>query len=100
MNFPEPKNGIRELIPVNEPNSDIFYNSPTLYGNEKTVEIGYVSENGDVYKKTINVPYNVSGEIDYDVFNKMVEDHSRALRHKLSLGVIKPEEEVLDPSQR
>jgi len=99
-NFIEPKNGVRSKEPVLEPGSEIFYNRPILYGNEKTVEIGYTSASGDVYLKTVNVPYNSDGEIDQTTFDQIVDDHSRALRRKISLGTISALEDAGNPEDR
>jgi hypothetical protein len=98
--FPEPKNGVREMEPSIEPGSEIFYNRPVLYGNEKAVEIRYTSEDGFVYLKSVNVPYTSDGKIDESSFDRIVEEQSRSLRTKLDLGTILPQQDAGNPEYR
>lgn len=65
----------------------ITYTVDEIANNATTVKVTFTNEEGNVFIRSINVPYN-NGSIDESQLNQFLEDHLRAVTYKAGLGVI------------
>lgn len=65
----------------------ITYTAAEIANNATSVQVTFENEEGNVYIRSINVPYS-NGDVDLVEWNQRLEDHLRAVNHKVNLGVI------------
>lgn len=53
--------------------------------DDKSVQITYTDENGFIYKRFVNIPYNSDGTIDEDYFSEICEGQLMGVKHKQKL---------------
>lgn len=73
----------------------ITYEIKNFENGAKTTELTFTDDDGLVYNRQVNIPYNSDGSVDEDYFLEICEGQLRGVKNKLKVGVI----EFKDPSE-
>lgn len=72
----------------------ITYNVKSYENGDRTVDVVYTNtDTGLLYKRTINIPYNLDGSINEEYFQDVLEGQLRNVENKFKIGLIKFEDD-------
>jgi len=67
---------------------EITYTKPEILNGERSVSVTFTNEDGLVYIRSINVPYDENNVLIETEYDRILEDHLRAVKYKFQIGLI------------